>query len=190
MISSIFTFTRLARQTLRGGDSVPAMAAGVTFGMLIGLIPSDSLVVAVLAMLAMATRTNLFVAACSTILFSWIGSSADTLLHRVGALVLTHPELQASFAWAAEAPILPWTRFNNTIACGAMCLGICLIYPTYYLSHAFFDRVTPIIHRRLVAYRLYRTLAGIAPPPAVDETAATQTAAAQTATVAAPEVAS
>jgi len=164
MISSIFTFVRLARQTLRGGDSSASLAAGVTIGMLVGLIPADSLLVVLLAMLAMATRTNLFVAACSTILFSWIGAAGDSLLHQVGALVLTHPSLQSSLLWASEAPILPWTRFNNTIACGGMVLGLCLAYPVFYLSQSAIARFGPVLHRKLIAYRIYRALAAIPAP--------------------------
>lgn len=164
MVSSIFKFVKLAREVLRGGASPASIAAGVTAGMLAGLIPSDSLLVPMIAIVVMATQINLFVAAISMIAFTWIGSYCDSLLHQTGALVLTHPKLQSTLTWAAEAPILPWTRFNNTIVCGAVVLGTGLAYPVYFFTHQLVERLAPKLHRLLVAYRIFRLIAGIPNP--------------------------
>ena len=181
MISSIFKFVSLARQALRGGASPASLAAGVTAGFLAGIIPNDSLVVPVIVMVVMATSTNLFAAAMSMILFSWLGHSLDSVLHQTGALVLTHPSLQSILTWAADAPILPWTRFNNTVVCGAMVLGAGLAYPVYFGTYQLAERFAPIIHRRLIAYRLFRAIAGIPTPatPAVTADSAAQPLTAQ-----------
>ena len=172
MISSIFKFVKLAREILRGGASPSSIAAGVTAGMMAGLIPSDSLLVPLIGVIVFATQINVFVAALSMIAFTWIGSYCDSVLHQTGALVLTHPRLQSTLTWAAEAPILPWTRFNNTIVCGAVVLGTGLAYPVYFFTHQLVERLAPRIHRYLIAYRIFRLIAGIptpTPAPVVEE---------------------
>ena len=156
---SISTFFRLFVSTLRGTETPRQLASGVAIGMLIGLIPNDSLLVPVLITVVLATHVNLFAAAVSAIAFSWIGFLCDDLLHRLGAQLLTLPSLQSTFIWASEAPLLPWTRFNNTVVAGSVLLGVCLLYPCYHLSSQFFERATPWLHRKLVAFRMYRFLA-------------------------------
>lgn len=164
MIDSIFTFFRLFFRTLRGSESPKQLAWGVALGMGIGLIPNDSLFVAILAVLTLATKTNLFVASLAAILFSWAGFLGDDALHRLGARILTVPGWQAYFAWASQAPILPWTRFNNTVVMGSTALSIVICYPVYYLSHAFFENVSPRIHQKLTPFRIYRFLTGTPVP--------------------------
>ena len=61
MIHSFFTFLRLMVSTFRGAQSPQQLAWGVTLGMAFGLIPNDSLLVAILGVVILATKTNLFV---------------------------------------------------------------------------------------------------------------------------------
>ena len=164
MIDSIFTFFRLFFRTLRGSESPKQLAWGIALGMGIGLIPNDSLFVAILAVLILATKTNLFVASVSAILFSWAGYVGDDALHRLGVRILTVPSWQAYFAWASQAPILPWTRFNNTVVMGSLALSVAISYPVYYLSLAFFENVSPRIHQKLAPFRIYRFLTGTPVP--------------------------
>ena len=161
MIRSLPALYRAARSTLQGNDSPTALAGGVAGGMLIGLIPPDSLIVPVLVLVVMATTANLFTATVSAILFSWVAYSCDDLLHRIGAYILTLPSLQQGLTLASDAPILPWTRFNNPVVCGATVLGIGLLYPIHFVSEIAFRRLSPIIHRRLIAWKLYRAWLGI-----------------------------
>jgi len=176
MIRSLPALYRAARSTLRGNDSPAALAGGVAGGMLIGLIPPDSLLVPIFVLLVMATTANLFTATVSAIIFAWLAHSCDDLMHRIGGYVLTLPALQRGLALASEAPIVPWTRFHNTIVCGATVLGISLLYPVYYGSELAFRKLGPILHRKLIAWRLYRSWLGIAdlstetatPPSIVD----------------------
>jgi uncharacterized protein (TIGR03546 family) len=164
MVDSIFTFFRLFFRTLRGSESPRQLAWGVALGMCVGLIPNDSLFVAVLAVLTLSTKTNLFVASVSAILFSWAGFAGDDALHRLGVRILTVPAWQGYFAWASQAPILPWTRFNNTVVMGSTVLSIAVFYPVYYLSLAFFENVSPRIHQKLASFRVYRFLTGTPAP--------------------------
>ncbi|MEC8303898.1 MAG: hypothetical protein VX034_04235, partial [Planctomycetota bacterium] len=156
MIHSFFTFLRLMVSTFRGTQAPQELAWGVTLGLAFGLIPNDSLLVAILGVVILATKTNLFVASVSVIVFSWFGFLGDELLHRLGARILTVPAWQEFFAWASNAPVVPWTRFNNTVAMGSIALSIALFYPTYHLSLAFFDNILPKIHCKLSKSRVYR----------------------------------
>ena len=60
-------------------------------------------------------------------------------------------------------------------------LGAGLAYPVYFGTYQLAERFAPIIHRRLIAYRLFRAIAGIPTPatPAVTADSAAQPLTAQ-----------
>lgn len=51
----------------------------------------------------------------------------DPLLSRIGEFLLTEPSLAGLWSTFYNVPLLPWTRFNNSMVLGAFALGLCLI---------------------------------------------------------------
>ena len=125
---------RSFKGTVKGFDSPNQLALGVVFGMLIGLIPKDSLLPYFFVVLALLTNANLVSIICSAITFSLISPLLDRLSDPIGTWALTYEPFEATWAWLIQLPIVPWTRFDNTVVAGSMLLGIGLAIPVYTLS--------------------------------------------------------
>ena len=169
MLSESYKFVSMTRQTLLGEDSSRRLAMGVAFGAVIGLMPKDSLLVWVFGVILMITTANLFCALGSTFFFSWVGYFLDPFTHKLGGLVLTADSLESTWAWLYELPLMPWTRFNNTVVMGSLILGLIVAIPVYLASFRFFQTWGLVIHTRMRTTWIYQWL--FAPPadPAIEE---------------------
>ena len=109
-----------------------AIAGGMAFGMIVGLTPKGSLhnlaVLALVLMLNVNAPSAFFSAALFT-LFSYLG---DPLFNRVGYELLTAGPLQGFWTTLYNTPVMPWTRFNNTLVLGSLVCALALFCPAYF----------------------------------------------------------
>jgi uncharacterized protein (TIGR03546 family) len=162
MIPDTIKFLALTRETLLGEESTRRLALGATFGMMIGLIPKDSLFVWILGVLMMITTANIASAIGGGFLFSWIGHFLDPFTHKLGGLLLTADGLEPAWTWLYELPVMPWTRFNNTVVLGSLVLGMVVAVPFYLIANRFFRTTGARIHDWSRGTWLYRWF--VAPP--------------------------
>ena len=162
MFSETFRFLSMTRETLVQEDSSRRLALGVVLGMFIGLIPKDSLLAYFFFLMLMISTANLFSALIAGFVFNWIGYVLDPFCHKLGGMILTADALESTWLACAELPLMPWTRFNNTIVMGALVLSILIAYPVYSISYGFFRKYGAALHERAKQTRLYRWL--ISPP--------------------------
>ncbi len=57
-----------------------------------------------------------------------------------------------------NAPILPWTDFNNTVVCGGIVLGLVMFFPISYLFKNLAQRYLIDLGRRLSQNRFVKML--------------------------------
>lgn len=126
--------------SIKGFDSPRQLALGLTFGMMLGLLPKDSLFPYALGLIALLTNANLLTLIVSGFVFSSIGPLADPLTHQIGQWVLTFDPFEPAWIWLCQIPIVPWTRFTNTVVMGSLVLGIVTSVPTYAVSTQFFHK--------------------------------------------------
>jgi uncharacterized protein (TIGR03546 family) len=158
MLSRVFGPLRYLLGALVAGDSPRQLALGFTLGMMIGLVPKGNLVAIGLLLVLLSTRVNLATGMGAAALFSWLGTLADPLSHRIGLALLSAETFQPLGAYLYDLPLVPWTALNNTVVCGSLALGAWLAYPTYRVSHRFFRAWQPWLLRRLDAFRLSHLL--------------------------------
>jgi uncharacterized protein (TIGR03546 family) len=119
---------------LQGDGDPSSIAAGFALGASLGLLPSGNLIAAFILVLLFFFRVDKSMAVFAGVLFSPIGFLLDPLAHRVGAAVLTAGALQGAWTALYNLPIVPWTRFNNTVVMGQLLFGLLLYYPLYRLG--------------------------------------------------------
>jgi uncharacterized protein (TIGR03546 family) len=120
---------------LQSSDSPYQIAFGVALGALLGLTPLATLQATLLFLILMATKSNLGAAALATPLFAAIALLLDPLAHRIGyALLVQTPSLVPLWTSAYNAPLLPFTRFYNTVVLGEFLIGLILFVPLIFLS--------------------------------------------------------
>jgi len=168
MLMDAFNWFRLTRDSIRARDSSRRLAWGCAGGMAIGVVPNDSLLVYLLGILLLCSTANLLCAALSGFLFSWLAHFGDPLAHQLGELVLTSNQLEPCWLYLYKLPVIPWTRFNNTVVMGNLLVAALLLYPTYRISYQFFLAYGPTIRKRAERNRLYRWLAGSNEHPSLE----------------------
>ena len=146
---------------LVGNDSARELAAGVTIGMMLGLVPKGNLIAVILGMLLLALRVNRAAGLLSALLFTAVGSMLDGFTHQLGRDVLETPWLQSTFAALYNLPLGPWLNFNNTVVMGSLVLAIYFSYPCYLLSLFAFEAWQPRVAVFLRRYRVTRILLGL-----------------------------
>ncbi len=151
---------RILAQALIGNDTPRQTAWGLALGMMVGLLPKGNLLAIGLAMIMCGSRINRSAGLLGIGLFSLIGAALDEFAHRLGALLLTRPELRPVFAWIYEQPLGPFTGLNNTVVVGELLIGLYLFYPVYRLSYSAARFIRPRMHAYLMKYRVIRWLRG------------------------------
>lgn len=145
MIKGLINYWSKFRSTIRGFDSSRQLALGVALGMVVGLVPKESLIPYALGCLLLLSTANLVTSAVSIFCFSWLGSLFDPISDRLGNYVLTFDLFEPTLAKLNELPIVPWTRFENTVVTGSLILGLILAIPVYRISYSLFERYgTPV----------------------------------------------
>ena len=122
-------------------------ALGLAAGMLIGVLPKDSILPWILAICLTLTTANLLIAALTAGVFTTISHFWDALAHSIGGMILANDGLERFWVVLYEMPFMPWTRFNNTVMMGDLSLGIFCSVPLYLLGCQIFNNYgTSILH--------------------------------------------
>ena len=112
------------------------VAAGFAFGVTIGLVPVRGLLPYFLTLVSLLININLAAVALSAGLFKIISFFLDPLANKIGFYFLTLPSLKSIYTQFYNMPLLPYTRFNNTIVFGSVVLGLLCFVPVYLISKA------------------------------------------------------
>lgn len=114
---------------LQSDISPDQIAWGFALGAILGLVPGIFMK-SLLFIIIMIFRVNLSSAFLAAALFAIIGLTIDPLLDKIGYVVLVNFDFLNSFyTWLYNLPIVPFTKFNNTVVMGSLITGIVLIIP-------------------------------------------------------------
>lgn len=145
-------------------NSPHELALGVAFGVIIGLIPKDSAIPWLIALVFLLSRGNLLCGIIAAVVASAISPLIDGFSDRMGASLLSIAFMQEYFAAWMELPWVPWTRFNNTVVAGSLSLGLIAALPVYLMSQVFFRAWGIAFIERIMSSRVIRLLFGEAEP--------------------------
>jgi uncharacterized protein (TIGR03546 family) len=130
----------LIRQFIKGltSDTTPGqIGGGIALGFLIGLLPKATLTTQLFLLLLMALSVNIPMALISIFIMTFINPLMDKLTDPVGYYLLTSPALYPMWTKLYNTPVIPWTRFNNTVLLGGLVIGLVLITPVYFAGKRF-----------------------------------------------------
>ena len=114
--------------------SVDQLAAACALGAALGLTPLFSLHNLVLLMAPIVLRLPV-----SAFLMAWlaaipVGFLLDPVFHGLGSALLSSEFLTPLWIWATNAPLVPLTRFNNTVTLGSFVSWASATVPLFLLS--------------------------------------------------------
>ena len=109
------------------------IAWGVAAGFVLGMSPAFSLQTIIIFLLIMLFRIQAGAAFVSAFFFTFIAYLLDPLSAALGSWILELPSMQSFYTTMYNLPIVPLTRFNNSIVMGSGALAIVLM-PLAYLG--------------------------------------------------------
>lgn len=130
------------------------ISAGFAYGVLIGLLPIGGLLPLVLTLLAFIVNINLaamFLAAAVFKIFSFV---IDPVANAAGYSLLTSGALRNFWATLYNTPVVPFTRFNNTLVMGSFVVGLLLLIPAYLACKSFVVNYRSKYRERILKWKV------------------------------------
>lgn len=126
------------------GNLRAQFALGISLGLMIGIVPKDSLLPWAIGLFALLLPVNLGATLVAIAIGSVLSVSMDALAHSVGQIVLNSSTVFSYLVTWFELPLFAWTRLNNTVVMGLTTIGILSMIPAYLIAHALYR--DPRIH--------------------------------------------
>ena len=109
------------------------VAWGFALGAILGLVPNMFMKL-VLFIVIMMFRVNVSAAFLAWAVYEILSFALDPLFDIIGYQVLTIGSLNAFYTWLYNLPVVPFTKFNNTVVMGSLIVGIILIIPNMIIA--------------------------------------------------------
>jgi uncharacterized protein (TIGR03546 family) len=137
------------------------IGAGAAFGLLLALVPGGNLLWIALFVAAFLIKMNLAATFLLLGLLRLIVPFVDPALDALGYLVLSTPALAPLFTALQNAPVVPWTRFNDTVVMGGFVAGLVLWVPVCLGFIALVKVYRAKLRERIAGSRLGRAIAKV-----------------------------
>lgn len=144
-----------------GGGDPRHLAAGFALGAALGLVPKGNLFAVVFILAFFALRLNKGMALMSATFFTPVGYLVDGLAHKIGLALLKAPALTGLWTALYDMPIVPLSRFNNTVVLGNLVLGAVLFVPLYFASIQFVSWYAKNLAAKVERLRIVQALKGM-----------------------------
>lgn len=144
LLQQIFGFFKL----LNSDTGHNQIASGIALGLILGLSPALSLQSVVVFILIFLFRVQLGAALMSAFFFKFAGYFLDPVADPLGRWILEMPSLRPLYIQLYNMPLVPLTRFNNSVVMGSGILAI-LLSPILFFA----SKKTIIKYRALIVKR-------------------------------------
>lgn len=109
------------------------IANSFCIGLILGFMPKNNLLWYILLVFFAFIRINKTGYVIMILIGSLTAYLFDPLFDSVGYAVLTFPKLQSFYAWLLDIPFVGFTKFNNSVVCGSLFLGIVCYIPLFFI---------------------------------------------------------
>lgn len=129
LMKQLFQFFKM----LNSDTGTNQIASGLALGLFLGFAPFLSLQTLLVLFLVFVFRIQLGAAFLSAFFFKFIAYLVDPAADQLGRKVLEAEALRPLFITLYNMPIVPLTRFNNSIVMGSMVVSLILVVPAFFL---------------------------------------------------------
>ncbi|MBU0620748.1 MAG: TIGR03546 family protein [Gammaproteobacteria bacterium] len=139
LLKQLFALIRL----LNSDTGTNQIAAGVACGLILGFAPMLSLQALLVFVCMFLFRIQIGAALTSAFFFAMLAWLFDPVSHQIGSAILEAEALRPTFTTLYNMPLVPLTRFYNSVVMGAGVVSILLAPLVFFGSK-----------RLIVAYRV------------------------------------
>jgi len=143
----------------REGQDPKQVAWGFALGMIVGLSPMFNLQGLIVWLLILFLNVNLAAAVLGFTIFSIIAFIFDPLFHMLGYEILTQLHFfDPAYTYLYNAPIFPFTKFNNTVVMGSLVSAVVLLLPVYFGMKHFILAYRKHIGSKVEKWKIFKAL--------------------------------
>ncbi|MFN7904739.1 MAG: TIGR03546 family protein [Pseudobdellovibrionaceae bacterium] len=129
LLKQLFQFFKV----LNSDTGTNQIASGLALGVLLGFAPFLSLQTFLVLFLVFFFRIQLGAAFISAFFFKFVAYLFDPAADHLGRAILEMESLRPLFIAMYNVPLLPLTRFNNSIVMGSLVVSLILVVPAYFV---------------------------------------------------------
>jgi uncharacterized protein (TIGR03546 family) len=146
-------------KTLHSEGTPGQVAAGVALGAALGLTPLINVHNLIVVALICVLNVSLGGALLGWALFVPVGFLLDPVFDGLGRqLLLETPALTPIWTAWFNAPVLPYTNFNNTIVLGSLVVWLALTIPVFFAARYGVTRYRSTVGERVRRSRFYQAV--------------------------------
>lgn len=154
LLKQIFGFFKM----LNSETGHNQLAAGISCGFILGMTPMMSLQSFLVFMVILFFRVQAGAAFLAAFFFAFAGYLLDPIFHSIGLSVLSMDSLQGLFTTMYNVPLLPLTRFNNTIVMGSGVVTIALSPVVFFVSRALIVKYRVTVVERVKQTKFWKAI--------------------------------
>jgi uncharacterized protein (TIGR03546 family) len=141
---------------LNSDDGEKQIAFGLVLGLILGFSPFFSIQSFLLILAFFIFRIQFGAALIAAFFFKFVAFLVDPLADKIGRFILETESLRGVFTSMYHMPILPYTRFNNSIVMGSFFVAAVLMIPMYFIFIALIRRYRTAIVERFKSSKLWK----------------------------------
>lgn len=134
------------------------IAVGVACGFVLGMTPTLSLQSLLIFIGLFIFRIQIGAAFLSAFFFAFIAYLLDPIFHRVGEYILNMDALEGVFITLYNMPLIPYTRFNNTIVMGSGIVAIALSPAVFFFAKRLIEKYRAEVLERFRQTKFWRAV--------------------------------
>lgn len=154
LLKQFYAFLKL----LNSDTATNPLAAGLTLGLILGFAPLLSLQTLLVFLIVFLFRVQLGAALLSAFFFKFIAFFFDTPSHLLGKQALESETLRPLFVSMYNMPLVPLTRFNNSIVMGSMIISLLLAPFAFILFKILILKYRIHVVERIKGTRLWKAM--------------------------------
>jgi uncharacterized protein (TIGR03546 family) len=154
LLKQIFGFLKL----LNSDTGSVSISAGVAAGFILGMAPILSLQGLLVLGLILFFRIQIGAAFISAFFFAFVAFILDPVFHNLGESILTSSALASTWTTLFNMPLVPLTRFNNTIVMGAGIVSILLCPFVFIASKFLVNKYRIVVVERIKETKLWKAI--------------------------------
>lgn len=154
LLKQIFQLLKL----LNSETGTNQIASGIALGFVLGMSPILSLQGIFVIFLFLFFRVQIGAVFVSAFFFKFIAYLLDPVFHQVGSILLEMPSLKELFTTMYNMPIIPFTRFNNSIVMGSGVVALALFPFLFLISKVLITKYRVVIVDRFKSTKFWKAL--------------------------------
>lgn len=155
LLKQLFSFFQL----LNSETGTNQLASGLACGLILGFSPFLSIQTLLILFLVFFFRIQMGAAFLAAFFFKFIAYIFDPVADSLGRAVLETESLRPLFTQMYNMPLVPMTRFNNSIVMGSMVIGFILVIPAFFVFRVMIEKYRATFVARFKGTKIWKSFA-------------------------------